>query len=332
MALLKLTNVLGALNAAKTRPEGLRAALGVQCNVYREKNPEGPVRLCVSLARGTVPRDDLEALYSGLILEYNPTGYSWRVLATPPPANIHNVPESRILELLAGQVYPLVDHTQVNLYWHGGDWRISTRNSYDASDYKFIHETTYLEAFNECYAESWDHFNPAYCYNFSFRHPSFHPLAAAHELLLVGCTSMSELATVPAADVKSVLTGAPFLDFQTPARMPRMSGKGLLGWIEAKNAGALAKYLDRRPNFHEEHYGYVLKSAAGTVLLESSLYTQIRKLVYTLPDRKFDSAAERLRWILVAAFSGPDCYNAYNLLPAHRKVCLLYTSDAADDM
>ena len=301
---------IAALVSAFTTPERVKEVLGSRFQVFREKVTAGSARVCVSLARAVKVGSPIDAAFNGIVFEYP----GWKVLAMPAPV-AYAATKGQVLGALAAsrQVSAMIDGTCVCLYHYGGCWRISTRNAYDVSNLTFIGKYTYSDALHECLTAvdgfSYDSLDIGCSYSLCFRHPEFHPLAKKPEVYLTRCVDLTTHAD-------KLFLGIPA---QPTAHLPRMNGEGLYKWMCAKNDNSLAKYLDRRTTFHEEHHGFVIAGPAGNLLLESRLYATVRGIMYNIPkDQR--TAEERVTRALVAAYLGPKCWDCLNLFPQYKHV------------
>lgn len=196
------------------------------------------------------------------------------------------------------ELYEIKDGTIVNLYYHN-NWCIGTRNSYDVSQLVW-RGRKYIDVFNEVLANmklTWDAFDKAYTYTIGFNHKDFHPFATTYR---------NTLWVVKTDDGGCVL----------PKQLPitKISMRDVM--IHKKTA--MTDYeRDKIVNL-----GYILRSGDlnySDVLLESSLYANIKHTIYQIPFIKY----KPLRLIFLKYFSDMNFVMLSCYLDNNRKHNLL---------
>ena len=271
--------------------------------IHYEPHENGRVVLC----NARPCREKTPALIRqcrGVVLESG----TWKVLALGMPALITEFKAANVSSRLQDfDVYEINDGTIVTLYHWKDKWCIASANGYDVSQYRWLGETTYLEAVEELmqkYNISWDELNPNSCYVIGFRHHSFHPLLAdPQKLWFVGSFDLTSINS----DNPTITPG------YVPAKIPAQT-KPNIKWAEMviNNKSALANFrqdVRMRYNTPRIHYGYILrsKSDGGDYLLESDLLKYIRQMLYNVPkDIKLDHKTRIDYIVMRAAMSATD--------------------------
>lgn len=249
---------------------------------------------------------------------------SWKLLVIPPPMmNIKFSATEVANNISSYKIYKITDGTIVNLYHHGGSWRISSANGYDVSDYRWFGDITYAQAIDEVltlYPEfSYNNLNKDYSYTIGFRHHAFHPFTKDPQCMwLVAANNLTTFEqSMP--DIG--------LPFQQLADLPAsLEGKDLFKWMEAKNTEALKQFVSTMgpkavkrqratplPNPADViHYGYILRGNNGAnsnIVLESELLSTIRKMMYNVPKQRPAGSTKidhtnRMEYLIMRAYLG----------------------------
>jgi hypothetical protein len=173
-------------------------------------------------------------------------------------------------------VYNAVDGTRVILYYFAriGEWLLATANSYDARNYKWMGDKTYLQVFNEC-SHSFDFatLDKTTQYEFIISHPDFH-----------------HLETVPALWQTAGPPLAGICSFSERAISPRTVGEMVAKKSLVFNAQNAFNDYVKSQSQHNINYGYIFKRRDGNhnsgplmIYLESTLHEFIRKNMYDVP-------------------------------------------------
>lgn len=268
---------------------------------------------------------------NGVVLEY-PT---WDVLSIPPPMFNPKFKYNQLSSKFAKySVFEIKDGTTVTLYWCDG-WCISSANGFQVNDYQWLGETTYLGAINELAAKYYPEFDFAkldktLCYTIGFRHHDFHPLQTDPQKMWF--IQSYDLAQVNSCSPK--LVPKYDLNIGFPTQVPIHTSANPIKWMMAENGDALSRYFTTSARRTEQskkngmiNYGFILRGDFAThgklsnIMLESTLLTTIRQLIYNLPKGKFATivpaaAAERLKYTVLRAYLGQRTkYNFLNLFP-----------------
>jgi hypothetical protein len=110
-------------------------------------------------------------------------GKGWQILATQAaPVHTGNIPAVEYTKIMNNKAkyhcHPVIDGTQVTVYFEDGARKIATATSMDVSKYKWMGPLTYSEILDECMGDSFDaseYTISQYCIS----HPNFHLSATA---------------------------------------------------------------------------------------------------------------------------------------------------------
>lgn len=210
---------------------------------------------------------------------------NFKILVKPLPDVVRN--ENVLKFCLANiedyEVYRAVDGTRVSLYYveRLKTWLMATAHSYDARDYKWIGQKTYMEAFMECARAyinpefSLDSLDKGAVYALIFRHHNFHPLVRDPQGIwqisgprIAGARQYVPMAReeVPSVDTLRFLARKSFVEYA-------QTGDANYGYIFRKRTAPSAT-LD------ESDMGGI----PPAVYLESSLHEFVRQQMYDIPS------------------------------------------------
>lgn len=235
---------------------------------------------------------EIVRLCNGLVLDSQ-----WNVKSLPSQMFNPKYKKSEISKNISEyNIYKIEDGTTVTLYYDK-KWCLSTTNGFDVSNYQWMGNYTYWEAFMDV-AKLYPKFNldsldRNTSYTIGFRHHEFHPLnGEKNKMWLVQSCNLSKLNEpdpVICVD-RSPTIGIPVqiaVNFDKSIKL-----ENIMKYLINKNNAALDLYLksDAEKNIH---YGYVLRChssnvinpAFNNVVLESELLKTIRTLIYNLPRR-----------------------------------------------
>lgn len=252
---------------------------------------------------------------NGVILSY-PT---WDILAMPPKK--FN-PRFRLkdVNLEDYKVFEIKDGTCCTLYYSSG-WTMGSANGFDVSDYRWMGETTYLDALSEVlnsYPEfSFDKLDKTKSYTIGFRHHSFHPLIADPQSAWF-VQSYDQVTGTISTDT----------DIGIPIQSPVVITMEVL---TEKNTTAMANYLTtERTGVPVIHYGYFLRTSGTTsdLMVESELLKQVRCMIYNLPKGKYGTVLthqNRLEYTVLRAYlSLGTKFTFINLFPQFKTQYCVY--------
>lgn len=260
---------------------------------------------------------------NGVVLEY-PT---WRLLSVP--AGMFN-PKYRLADVVSNikdyDVYDIKDGTTVTLYWHNEKWCLSSTNGFDVSDYQWMGPSTYYVAFTSLMKNypdfSFDKLEKNKSYTIGFRHKEFHPLLTDPQKMwfIQSC----DIKHASAGDTISISTTENIgLPLQTLSALPNDCAR--TQWFNDKNNHSLNKYVSsvRNGSSPDIHYGFVFRSKTGKpdIIVESTLLTSVRSLMYNLPKKQHQhaeliTADNRLEYTILRSYlSNYTKYTFLNLFP-----------------
>lgn len=278
----KYTSVKDSIDDIVSYVRSVTYNLGIGIS-YEPETPENPIsrrRFVLFTQKHKVDYAVPLARYSnGLIFEVydttsTPAHVSVRLLCTPTRDLIPSTMGAmkKIQENIKKDwytIYKIQEGTTINLYYdlYTAAWTISTRRSYDMRDVAWRGQS-YGQIIDEIFTKynfDRDSLDKTQTYTIGFKHPGLHPFEADEG---TSCwfisSSGGHTPTLPQQEVVD-----PQVDIFTLA------------------AGALDAYLGgQRPKV----LGYILRTKSEAVsgkfsdiVIESTLLTQIRKLIYQLP-------------------------------------------------
>lgn len=166
------------------------------------------------------------------------------------------------------KVYHIQEGTTVNMYFYKGQWIISTRSGFDMREVTWRGDKTYGTIVREVLKDyDFSVLDQNSTYTFGFRHPDLHPFdsAGGSSVWNIGTPEMPGLPTQTLVEDTSDL-------YEKAAR-------GLddyLAGIRPYNLGYIARANGEQKNQMD-------------VIIESTLLTTIRKLIYDLPSKTAQS-------------------------------------------
>ena len=261
---------------------------GVRCNYDPQGSDDS--RLLLYSSRNS-PNWEVARECNGLILDYG----TWQPVCIPTELmQIQYSREAVGRGLATGQytAYAAEDGTLVNLYHYRGRWCVGTSHGIDMGHTRW-HGLTYWDALHQAglTPDRLSRLDTTSCYTFGFTHPQMHPLNTVAKLWYIShygggqrSWGPSPLAGVPAqreVEVKSL----PDLDFAVDNTAP---------------------------------FGIVLRGSGGSVLVESGVMADIRRLLYdrAITGEAMSAGLDRLQYaVTVAALSAPRAARFSSLFP-----------------
>ena len=163
------------------------------------------------------------------------------------------------------KVYNIQEGTTVNMYFYKGQWVISTRSGFDMRDVTWRGEKTYGTIVREVLGDyDFSVLDQNATYTFGFRHPDLHPFdsAGGHSVWNIGTPEMPGLPTQTLVEDTSNLY--------------ELAARGLDDYLAGTRPYNLG-YICRGDGLKQD------------VIIESTLLTTIRKLIYDLPSKTAQS-------------------------------------------
>lgn len=291
------------------QPAEAAEQMGTEASQGANETTTSRVHLTYHRSRVGNPRHQT---YNGITLVYP----GWRVLSVPPPATTTKFSVRQLQKALDEyEIYQVNDGTIVTFYWYepAGKWCMGSTNGWDISDYKWLCDLTYSEAFSAVAAKSGFNINALnkdLCYTIGFRHHGFHPLMTDPERVWL----------IRAYDPKtySVVTGVPGLEEQRPYELPKML---------RVMARGLQRSVDRYISTKRPEYGLIFRSKTGAspnYLLESALLTKIRNFCYHLPRELGLDHTTRMKYSTLRAYMGNEHKLFLRLFPQFSSEFLRY--------
>ena len=261
---------------------------------------------------------ELHSQCNGVVFDYT----NWKVLSVPP--KMFN-PIYKSIDFVANvsdyDVYDINDGTLVTLYWYpsvesadedesAGRWCMSTTNGYDVGDYRWMGDATYTTAFAEVLTDypkfDFDNLNKTKSYTVGFRHEDFHHFTAdPRRAWFVQSCDLHALNTTGELNIST--TEDIGIPPQTIIDLSAMKPGGLMRWINRKNERARVEYIKGKDKVI--HYGFIFRSRGSgcDIMMESTLLTSIRKLMYELPKSQSRykhkiTPANRLQYTVLRAY------------------------------
>lgn len=217
------------------------------------------------------------------------------------------------------KAYKIQDGSVVNLYYDEPNqrWAMSSANGWDVSNYFWLGNKTYEEAFNECvrqYPEfSFDKLNKKFSYSVGFRHHEFHPLL----------NDPQSAWFIQSCDLEKLNNGTLSINYNDNIGIPLQTQITVTDQMIDDLKSALARYL-ANPSPQSINYGYILRSDNGrfsNVILESTLLEKIRMLMYNIPKKieGLDTPVKRIEYNILKAHGSEDRYNFQYLFPQYKQ-------------
>lgn len=269
----------------------------------------GRIILTVNAARDDLSRE-VARYCNGLVL-WAPT---WDVLVLPPPVVTKKYRVTNIVKKLPNcTVYKVNDGTMVTLYWFQNEWRMSSIKGFDVTNFKWIGERTYMEAFCEVAPDfDFETLDQNRCYTIGFRHWDFHPLT----------TDPQRAWIVHSCDVSKLNAGGELSTSYEP--MHNLEGQAVVSAttlqdfndLRSNVKNALDVYMGSAHTTPIINYGYIIRGGNTNVMLESSLLKKIRFVNYNIPKTEY-VLTERTRreYVIMRAYIGYDKYVFINMFP-----------------
>lgn len=230
---------------------------------------------------------------NGLVLDT----HTWKVLSISSVNLNHNPKLSTLKKIIDNcTIYPILDGTTVSLYWRDvvdedgvslGKWTLSSANSWEVNNYKWIGKNTYDEIVKRLLKNiktfSYDNLDKTKAYIMSFRTPEFHPFNVNESICLIEVFDTITMERSTNIDVG--------IEYQKSLDLSDRQevGLSLVNDIVDSNSTALKKYFQSL-EMPEKYIrlGYILKfpySVGGDhtcILMESNLMKRIRNCIYNL--------------------------------------------------
>jgi hypothetical protein len=231
--------------------------------------------------------DSIEERTFGAIIDAR--GYKTLVRAIPVQANGDDRAIYRYCTQNVGDydIYRAVDGTRVTLYFHDGEWLMSTARAFDVRTMRWMGSKTYYEAFVECAREfDFGALDRSMTYSFIFHHCDFHPLKGDPQ----------KLWQIDGPAIRGIDQHMPMsASERMTAEQMRVTASNAL--IEYANTGIV-------------NHGYLFRlrdKGAGAsqprlFFLESSLHAIVRKHIYDIPPTIGLDNDSRVTYVHLRAF------------------------------
>jgi hypothetical protein len=273
-------------------PIALLKSLVTNTNVHVEKIDGKPVRAMLSFNKHKQPANQLQCQSNGIIIEVG----TWKVLSIPSKVLLYKYDGAIMKQLHQFTAYYALDGTCVTLYWYGGAWCMASANGYDVRTYTRLTSITYWDALLAALTKagiSVESLDKNISYNFGFRNSEFHPLRDLRSPTL-WLISAYDLTTYKELNLQ---LGIP--------KQPQVKSISVK-YINNLNKNALRTYLTNGT----AHYGFILRNATGSYLLESNLMKSIRTMVYDQP-KDFVAEYSKPLWLAMRAYLKPSTNKLY---------------------
>lgn len=199
-----------------------------------------------------------------------------RVLCVPSPSLVYNPTNEQVaaaIKIPNTKVYEAADGTTVNLYYDGTNWCMGTIHAWDISGYTWIGPKTYREQFDETakhYGFNWDQLDKTLTYTVGFRCADFHALRFdPPRCWLISAQSNETMQPV-------------VVETKFPSQVEVTNTSNLLE-TAAKSYSDFIYAIRTNQRDIPINYGYIVKSATGSLFIESSLMKRVRQLLYNFP-------------------------------------------------
>lgn len=159
------------------------------------------------------------------------------------------------------KIYRIQDGTTINMYYdtYENDWIIATRRSFDMRNTEW-RGLTYSQAFYEVAPGIKETLDKTKCYTLGFRHPVYHPFKPSLEMWWIQSVNLSTRETDQSINTQIVVPQEQYDVIQPICQ------------------GALEAYLANPAD--QPILGFIIRTKTKSYLMESSLMTQIKNLVY----------------------------------------------------
>lgn len=305
-----------AISWLRKRVDPHHLVVKFECTSLNEKGDIGGLnRVILSKRNNTVPlTHPITRTCAGLVLEHDDG--KWRVLAVPPPMLARNASANKI-NIAKYEVSRISDGTVVTAYSYGGEWRFSTANGYDVTDFKWIGELTFGEAINEAVGgKVFDTLNEKKSYTFGFSHPAFHFFnrGAPHAWFIQSALVDSKGITISRDGLAEMnLPRAPLIENPT---IKDIISECAVSRISGAEAGAVPclGFILRRKVEEDDQF--------DNILVESPLLQMARNSIYKLKNNKVEiDHTNRLRYSLLRLFLREGDRTAYiKYFPQHKQI------------
>jgi hypothetical protein len=202
-------------------------------------------------------------------------------------------------------IYPIIDGTTISLYWYNNKWCMSSSNSWEVNNYKWMGPESYEGIFNRlasAYQFSYDVLDKNKIYVMIMRTPEFHPFNPTNELYLV--ETIHKVTCYRNTDT----IGIPMQQALNLNDRPN-AGVELLNDIYDTNKNAVKRYLKSIENGDKYiRLGYIIKcpydigGSHSYVIMESDLMKNIKNYLYEFKEYELLNANNRLKYIILRAF------------------------------
>lgn len=211
-------------------------------------------------------------------------------------------------------MYEAIDGTIVTIYKQAGQWKVASYNNPDISNYTRFSTITFLGAIRETLSSypkfNWERLSDQVCYTICFSHPGFHPLQTRASCYFIQACDLRGLTWVEGMTAESITTSRPSIGLP---EQPIISDRKKQCIVSCKTS--LDDYLrGKRPV-----YGYILKNAEETVLIESRLMKTIRQLVYNIPKGKSTGIDDLELYVTLKAYLSINSRLFITLFPQYKK-------------
>jgi hypothetical protein len=308
--LLALLN-LNRLDSVEDARKSIADKLPHTVKLNTDDSTTGETRFILSLINKT--NHSLSQLHSeanGIIIAFSVDAETqWRLLVSPPRilVNIYNR-NYLTKNMLNYTITAANDGTILSLYYYGEKWCISTARLLEANNVNWISNKSYSVILDEvlsAYELSLDSLDTSTTYTFGFHHPEFHPFTNHITAWYVANT---KLPNIPKQE--SVVFPANF------------SREKILNELLANNARAMSRYIESGVI----HYGYILRYENSNIILESDLFTNIKKIYYSQPRPNHDSKFTLMNEIIQRQIYEPKYRNMFVVLRAYMNYELKYVA------
>ncbi|QJX72914.1 RNA ligase [Faustovirus] len=309
------------------------------CTVWNEKSDKTTGRMVISVNRKRFNTEHKFAyVLNGFIVEYvnvqtdagnkNQLG---RILAVPIPLlltqNRQQAAMNKLTTTLAAtgqfEVYPVLDGTNVVLYYYDNRWCISTVNSFEINTLKWLNDITYEQALCETlkvekFSDFTDKLNRDYCYVLGFHHKQMHPLDSefdsvwgfrAYDTARLTADVLQLQSTGAAIDAYAAIDINSYevkLDIEGVKAVEPMADYDVVNLLRS-NEAALSKFVKQSQIW----YGFIVRGDVNklgeysNMLFESSLLTAMRNYLYNFPkDRELKclSSVDKIKYQALKAY------------------------------
>lgn len=298
-----------------------------------------PTRMLLTCDRASRNHQiELASECNGIVIDFA----TWNILSYPPAALSFNMPKNTIIDCFLNGHYKIIyaDYgTVVTLYHYGGKWIMSTSNSYEIDNLKWMGQFTFRELLDEILADEKidiETLDTDYCYSIGFHHNEYHKFN-------VPGRKMRYAWFIRAVNLKKynnsniVKTNKEHLNFiseyvletnsklKLPMQTRNMELEKLIaigGNITKEYDKMFEKCENALPNTINKQnmtpfFGYILKSNNPDIIadafMESSLQTKLRLMVCQRPPQNIN-IENRFKWMVMNSMFNVELAPAFKRL------------------